>query len=152
MPRGVTADRTGNSEDHGCKTDRELDLVPSKPDHDVQPALQAGGQLEATVGLYNRHAARGEDPLFHKDARWLHPLQAPFGAYRIGGLTSGFTLGGLRTTVNAEVLHVGGGPIPGLYAAGRTSSGIPAWGYASGASLGDAAFFGRKAGRAAARS
>jgi len=109
------------------------------------------GSLEATVGLYNRHAANGQDPVFHKDAKWLRPLEAPFGAFRIGNTTGGFTLGGLRTTVDAEVLHVGGDPIPGLYAAGRTTSGIPAWGYASGASLGDGAFFGRRAGRAVAK-
>jgi len=109
------------------------------------------GSLEATVGLYNRHAANGEDPMFHKDPRWLRPLEAPFGAYRISDRTGGFTIGGLCTTVDAEVLHVGGDPIPGLYAAGRTASGISAWGYVSGASLGDGAFFGRKAGRAVAR-
>jgi 3-oxo-5alpha-steroid 4-dehydrogenase len=109
------------------------------------------GSLDATVGLYNRHAAHGEDPMFHKDAKWLRPLEAPFGAFRITNTTGGFTLGGLRTTVDAEVLHVGGDPIPGLYAAGRTTSGIPAWGYASGASLGDGAFFGRRAGRAVAK-
>ncbi|HEY4332976.1 MAG TPA: FAD-dependent oxidoreductase, partial [Ilumatobacteraceae bacterium] len=109
------------------------------------------GSLETSVGLYNRNAARGEDPMFHKAARWLRPLEPPFGAFSMSGTTSGFTLGGLVTTVDAEVLHVGGDPIPGLYAAGRTSSGIPAWGYASGASLGDGAFFGRKAGKAIAK-
>jgi 3-oxo-5alpha-steroid 4-dehydrogenase len=109
------------------------------------------GSLEASVGLYNRHAADGVDPLFHKASRWCRPLESPFGGFDMSGTTSGFTLGGLVTTVDAEVLHVGGDPIPGLYAAGRTSSGIPAWGYASGASLGDGAFFGRRAGRAAAK-
>jgi 3-oxo-5alpha-steroid 4-dehydrogenase len=110
------------------------------------------GSLEATVGLYNHHAARGEDPMFHKASRFVRPLEAPFGAYSLTGKTSGFTLGGLVTDVDAAVLHVGGDPIPGLYAAGRTTSGIPAWGYASGASLADGAFFGRRAGKAVAKS
>ena len=108
------------------------------------------GVLEATVGVFNRHAAAGTDPLFHKAVRWLRTLEAPFGAIDLRNETLGFTLGGLTTTPRAEVLHVDGVPIPGLFAAGRVTSGIPAWGYASGTSLGDGTFFGRRAGRSAA--
>ncbi|HXA63181.1 MAG TPA: FAD-binding protein, partial [Streptosporangiaceae bacterium] len=61
-----------------------------------------------------------------------------------------FTLGGMVTTVDGEVVGPGGDPIPGLFAAGRATSGIPSWGYASGTSLGDGTFFGRRAGWAAA--
>ena len=43
-----------------------------------------------------------------------------------------------------------GDPIPGLFAAGRTTAGIAAGGYVSGISLGDGTFFGRRAGAAAA--
>ena len=61
----------------------------------------------------------------------------------------------LHHVVNAdkgwEVLDREGDVIDGLYAAGRTSSGIHGWGYISGTSLGDGTFFGRRAGRAAAR-
>ena len=64
---------------------------------------------------------------------------------------AGFTLGGLLTTLDAEVLHVSGDPIPGLFAAGRATSGLAAWGYASGVSLGDGSFYGRRAGRSAAK-
>ena len=60
-----------------------------------------------------------------------------------------FTLGGLVTTIDGEVVGPGGDAIRGLYAAGRATSGIPSWGYASGTSLGDGTFFGRRAGRAA---
>jgi len=63
-----------------------------------------------------------------------------------------FTTGGLHTSVRGEVLSLDGDPIPGLFAAGRTTSGVPAWGYCSGTSLGDATFFGRRAGQAAAAS
>ena len=62
-----------------------------------------------------------------------------------------FTLGGLHTTIDGEVLDLAGSPIGGLYAAGRTTSGIQAWGYISGTSLGEGTFFGRRAGRSVAR-
>lgn len=110
------------------------------------------GALEATVELYNRYAAEGEDPLFHKAARWLRPLTGPVGAIDLRGQTGGFALGGLATDTEGRVLHVSDEPIPGLYAAGRASAGLAAGGYASGGSLGDGSFFGRRAGAHAARS
>lgn len=61
----------------------------------------------------------------------------------------GFTLGGLATTLDGQVLHVSGEPTPGLYAAGRSAAELAAWGYASGVSLGDGSFYGRRAGRSA---
>ncbi|GAA3383449.1 FAD-dependent oxidoreductase [Cryptosporangium minutisporangium] len=106
--------------------------------------------LTQTVETYNAHAARGEDPLFGKSARWLRPLRPPYGVVDLRKIPYGiFTLGGLHTSVRGEVLDSGGDPIPGLFAAGRVTNGIPAWGYCSGTSLGDATFFGRRAGRAA---
>ncbi len=111
----------------------------------------APGCLQATVAAYNDGAARGEDPLLHKKAEWLRPIGSPVGAIDLRESTGGFTLGGLRTTLDAEVLHVSGQPIPGLYAAGRCTAGLAAWGYASGISLGDGSFYGRRAGRAAAK-
>jgi 3-oxo-5alpha-steroid 4-dehydrogenase len=111
----------------------------------------APGSLQATVAAYNDGAARGQDPLLHKKAEWLRPIAPPVGAIDLRGSTGGFTLGGLKTTLDAEVLHVCGEPIPGLYAAGRCTAGLAAWGYASGISLGDGSFYGRRAGRAAAK-
>ncbi len=35
------------------------------------------GTLSTTVSNYNRHAAEGADPLFHKAAKWLKPLDEP---------------------------------------------------------------------------
>ena len=63
-----------------------------------------------------------------------------------------FTLGGLQTRPTGEVLTATGAVVPGLYAAGRTTAGLPRTekGYASGMSVGDATFFGRLAGRTAA--
>ena len=104
------------------------------------------GSLQATVDLYNRHAAAGEDPLFHKGPAWVRPLVPPIGAIdlRIGPAPyAPFTLGGLETTVEGEVLDVAGDAIGGLFAAGRTTAGVCSFGYASGLSIGDSTLFGR---------
>lgn len=109
------------------------------------------GSLQATAAAYNEGAARGVDPLLHKKPQWLKPIGSPVGAIDLRESTGGFTLGGLATTLDAEVLHVSGAPIPGLFAAGRCTAGLAAWGYASGISLGDGSFYGRRAGRSAAQ-
>ena len=112
--------------------------------------------LRHTVDFYSRHAAQGEDPLFHKSAEWLKAMNAPYAALDCslgeGAIYAAFTLGGLDTLPTGEVLTTEKDPIKGLYAAGRTACGIPrsASGYASGLSVGDATFFGRAAGRASA--
>ena len=114
------------------------------------------GTLSRTMEFYNRHAREGRDPLFDKQPPILTPLdQGPFVALEINFETSYFsffTLGGLRTTVDAEVIGRDGAPIKGLYAAGRCTLGLPAWGYgySSGMSLADCTYFGRRAGRSAA--
>jgi succinate dehydrogenase/fumarate reductase flavoprotein subunit len=114
------------------------------------------GTLSATMAVYNEHAREGRDPLFDKQPPILTPLdQAPFVALELNFETSYFsffTLGGLKTTTDGEVLDRAGQPIGGLYAAGRCTSGLPAWGhgYSSGMSLADCTFFGRQAGRKAA--
>ncbi len=114
----------------------------------------APGVLQATVELYNRDAALGEDRLLHKRREFLQPLvEPPYAAIDCAPdkvLWATFTLGGLHTLPTGEVLTPDDQPIPGLYAAGRTTSGIAAYGYASGISLGDGSFFGRRAGQSAA--
>lgn len=114
------------------------------------------GELVHTLATYNRHAAAGIDSLWHKAAESLQPLvSAPFAALAFGGRDcagNSFTLGGLASLPTGQVLTPGGETIPGLYAAGRCTCGIPRWGegYSSGMSLGDSSFFGRQAGRHAA--
>jgi 3-oxo-5alpha-steroid 4-dehydrogenase len=109
------------------------------------------GALQSTVEVYNRFAESGEDPLFHKRAQFLKPLRSPFAAIDFREAILGvFTIGGLRTDVDGRVLNLDGDALPGLFAVGRSSSGIPNWGYLSGTSLGDGTFFGRRAGKAAA--
>ncbi|MGP0031098.1 MAG: FAD-dependent oxidoreductase [Acidimicrobiales bacterium] len=128
-----------------CETPAQLESEVGLP----------AGSLEATLALYNRHAASGDDPLFHKGSPWVRPLVPPLGALdlRIGPAPyAPFTLGGLETTVEGEVLDLRGDPIPGLFAAGRTTAGVCSFGYASGLSIGDSTMFGRFAGTSAARS
>jgi 3-oxo-5alpha-steroid 4-dehydrogenase len=124
---------------------------------DLERALgMPAGNLQRTMAVYNEHAVRGEDPLFRKAAEYLTPLvHPPFAAldYRAANsLYTVFTLGGLHTLPTGEVLTPDGEVVPGLYAAGRTTSGLAAQGYSSGLSLADATFFGRMAGRTAATS
>ncbi|HUR51909.1 MAG TPA: FAD-binding protein, partial [Mycobacteriales bacterium] len=147
------ADRWGMLPQHASEDLAELERLTELPP----------GSLQATVALYNEHAARGQDPLCHKDPRFLRPLRPPYAAFdprrsfrgpndpSSGPGAAVFTLGGLRTDVDGHVLDVDGAPIPGLLAAGRATSGLPAWGYISGTSLGDGTYFGRRAGREAVR-
>ena len=111
------------------------------------------GSLHETVSRYNEAAEAGIDSGFHKSDVWLKPLTGPFVALDCtpgaGAFLPHFTLGGLDTTVDGVVLNAEGSSINGLYAAGRTACGVPRRGdgYASGSSVGDATFSGRRAGR-----
>lgn len=112
------------------------------------------GALQATMALYNEHARAGDDAVFHKRPAYLTPLDTPpFAAIdcRVdSSMFAAFTLGGLHTNEWGEVLTPNGEVLPGLFAAGRSSSGLAAPGYSSGLSLGDGSFFGRRAGARAA--
>jgi len=111
-------------------------------------------RLAATVARYNEHAARGGDPDFHKRPPYLVPLGPGLAAIDLRvdrrAIYATFTLGGLATDPHARVLDRSGAVVPGLYAAGRTAASLAAHGYASGISLGDGTFFGRRAGLHAA--
>ena len=127
-----------------CETAAELEAEIGLPT----------GSLVSTISYFNEHAERGEDPLFHKRKPTLEPLVGPLAGFDLRSNTfiyAPFTLGGLHTLVDGEVLDLDGRPIPGLFAAGRTTSGVAAQGYCSGLSLGDSTYFGRRAGRTAAK-
>jgi 3-oxo-5alpha-steroid 4-dehydrogenase len=112
------------------------------------------GALQQTLDYYNTHAASGHDPLFHKQERWLQPINPPYAILDMRSQTfpiSGFTLGGLHTDVDGRILDPQGTPIEALYGAGRATAGLAVYGYCSGISLGDSSFFGRRAGASAAR-
>jgi 3-oxo-5alpha-steroid 4-dehydrogenase len=114
--------------------------------------------LARTVREYNEAAARGADPAFHKRALYLQPIGVPpasgIGAVDLrvdhGAIYATFTLGGLVTDPDGAALDGAGRRVPGLYAVGRTAASLAAHHYASGISLGDSSFFGRRAGHHAA--
>ncbi|MEQ9464427.1 MAG: FAD-dependent oxidoreductase [Haliea sp.] len=112
------------------------------------------GALQQTVAYYNRFAATGRDPLFHKQPRYLQALDKP--PFKVWDLSvkraffTAHTFGGLHTDIDGRVINPFGEAIPGLYAVGRTAAGLPVAPYiASGLSVGDCTFFGRRAGIAA---
>ena len=115
------------------------------------------GKLVATLDRYNEHAARGEDPDFHKQPEFLAAQDTgPWAAFDLSlghAMYSGFTVGGLATTIDGQVRRADDSVIPGLYAAGACASNIAqdGKGYASGTQLGEGSFFGRRAGAHAAR-
>lgn len=133
---------------------RELAAVADTPADLERELGLPDGSLQATLSLYNRHAADGHDPLFHKQPDYVAPLVSPpFGAFDCtteNSLYAAFTLGGLQTDVEGRVLDPAGEPISGLFGAGRATSGLAVGGYSSGLSLGDGTYFGRRAGAAAA--
>lgn len=114
------------------------------------------GNLVETLGNYNKHAHLDTDPEFHKHPDWIAPQdQGPWGAYDLTlgkALYAGFTLGGMRCTVEGEVQTEDGSVVKGLYAAGACAANIAqdGKGYASGTQLAEGSYFGRRAGRHAA--
>jgi len=114
------------------------------------------GNLAATLERYNANAAKGEDPDFHKQPEYVAPQDnGPWAVFDLSlgrAMYSGFTMGGLAVSIDGEVLHDDGTPVPGLYAVGACASNIAEDGksYASGTQLGEGSFFGRRAGAAAA--
>ena len=114
------------------------------------------GALEKTLSSYNENAARKEDPEFHKHPDWLEPQDTgPWGAYDLTlgkAMYAGFTMGGMRVSIDGEVCREDGSVIAGLYAAGACAVNIAqdGKGYASGTQLAEGSYFGRRAGRHAA--
>ncbi len=109
------------------------------------------GALQDTINQYNQYAELGKDPTQHKHVDWLQPLnQPPFAALECSFEKSsytGFTLGGLQVSKDAEVLDHHRQAITGLYAAGACASNIAqdGTGYSSGTCIGEATYFGRRA-------
>lgn len=133
----------------------------------AKTGIDAAG-LTRTVESWNRHVATGADPDFGRgssayDGYWgddsattpagktLGPIDtAPFYAVPVSIGAMG-TKGGPRTDHDARVLHVGGEPITGLFAAGNAMGGVTGRAYGgAGGTLGPAMVFGYRAGHAAA--
>jgi hypothetical protein len=87
-----------------------------------------------------------------KPHRILDPAAGPLIAVRLSILTRK-TLGGLETDLSGRVLHIGGRPVPGLFAAGEVAGfgggGMHGYRALEGTFLGGCIFSGRVAGRAA---
>ncbi len=139
----------------------EMPLVPFIDGWETVAEMERGlgipaGNLATTLEAYNAAAARGEDPEFRKHPDWLEPQDiGPWGAFDLTlgkAVYAGFTLGGLRCTIDGQVQRADGSVITGLYAAGACASNIAqdSKGYSSGTQLGEGSFFGRRAGRHAA--
>jgi succinate dehydrogenase/fumarate reductase flavoprotein subunit len=122
--------------------------------------------LADTVARYNEHAARGEDPDFHRGGTPYNRVQGdpkqqpnpcvapiergPFYAVKLLPGSLG-TFAGLKTDTHARVLDAAGTPISGLYAAGTDAASVMGGFYpAGGINLGPAMTFGYVAGRHAA--
>jgi 3-oxo-5alpha-steroid 4-dehydrogenase len=139
----------------------EVPLVPLIDGWETVAEMEAAlgipeGNLVATLTRYNEYAAKGEDPDFHKQPEFLAPQdKGPWGAFDLSlgkAMYAGFTVGGLATSIDGQVLHEDGSVVPGLYATGACASNIAqdGKGYASGTQLGEGSFFGRRAGEHAA--
>lgn len=119
--------------------------------------------LEATVARFNEHAAKGEDPDFHRgeaayDKMYGDPrhgpnpclapiLKAPFYAFAIHPGDIG-TNGGLVTDDRARVIDEAGNPIAGLYAIGNNAASAMGESYpGAGVTIGPALTFGYVAAR-----
>lgn len=119
--------------------------------------------LAQTVAEFNEHAAKGEDPLFHRgqaayDKMYGDPrnqpnpclralTEAPFYAMPIYPGDIG-TNGGLLTNAKAQVLDEAGQAIQGLYAVGNNAASVMGESYpGAGSTLGPAMTFGYIAAR-----
>lgn len=121
--------------------------------------------LRATLDHWNQHAAKGDDPAFHRGTTAYMRLQGdashgpnpcvapidrpPYLAVKVIPGSFG-TFAGLETDAAARVLR-GGAPIPGLYAAGTDMASVMGGFYpAGGINLGPALTFGHITGLHAA--
>lgn len=110
------------------------------------------GTLEATVQEFNAAATQGGPDKFGKSIKLLAPLgKGPYYAVNFS-LGNAFnpaflsTLGGLAVShKTSQVIDDNERPIEGLYAAGRAAAGILSTSHASGISLSEALFTGRRA-------
>ncbi len=142
-----------------------VDQAPTLRELAKKIGVDADG-LEATVERFNRFAAEGVDPDFHRGTFHfegftqggadpsinLGPIeQPPYYAQPIYYGTLG-TNGGPRINEHAQVKNHHGGIIPGLYCAGNAAAGVFGPAYpGGGATIGPAMTFGYLAGKAVAQ-
>eukprot|EP00756_Hemistasia_phaeocysticola_P013008 Hpha_TRINITY_DN15243_c2_g1::TRINITY_DN15243_c2_g1_i1::g.65948::m.65948/K16051/tesI; 3-oxo-5alpha-steroid 4-dehydrogenase len=123
----------------------------------AQQCKLPASSLKRTIEEYNEGCRAGEDKQFKKNKKFLSAIEnGPYYAIHFAAantlwMTPFLTLGGLKVDFSTGlVLNDQGDKIQGLYAAGRSASGIPAVSYVSGLSIADCVFSGRRAARHAA--
>jgi fumarate reductase flavoprotein subunit len=85
----------------------------------VDPAVLGG-----EVAAYNKACADGVDTKFHKDAKFLRPVDSgPFHAIKMEpGIM--ITMGGIKINEYMQVVDADNAPIPGLYCVGCDAGGL----------------------------
>lgn len=108
------------------------------------------GNLARTVEQYNRSVKTRQDPLGKAASALKSPILKPpfWGCY--AGMSTLYTLGGVRISPQARVLTALGKPIPGLWAAGEVTGGVHGVNRLGGCGIPDGLVFGRIAGLDAA--
>lgn len=102
--------------------------------------------LQETLDEWNASCTKGADALFGRSGASLLPVAtAPYYAMKLGP-TMYNTQGGPERNSKAEVLDLDGNPIPHLYSCGECGAMWPDM-YNGGGNLGEAAVFGRIAGK-----
>lgn len=136
----------------GCEKEIEAGFI-FKADTIADLATQIGvdpATLVATVDNYNAMMRAGVDTEWGRKTGLGEVIKAPFYSAKTVPAACD-TAGGLCTNTDCKVLNVWDEPIPGLYAAGSTTSGWRGAIYqGSGTAVGTAVTFGRIAGRNAA--
>ncbi|HLH73576.1 MAG TPA: FAD-dependent tricarballylate dehydrogenase TcuA [Chloroflexota bacterium] len=149
-----TYDRVGAT---GAKADTLEDLA-KKLSIDPEGLVRTVREFNAAIqhGELNPNPWRGDGKRtagipIRKSNYSISIEEPPFEGYAVCcGIT--FTFGGLKVDPKtAQVQHVAGRPIPGLYTAGEMLGGLWHWNYASGSGMMAGATFGRIAGTNAAK-
>ncbi|MDN5634203.1 MAG: FAD-binding dehydrogenase [Brevibacterium sp.] len=131
--------------------DRLLGQIVER-DRQMDNAFSKDAQVQA---IHNARNYLGDKIVrVQKPHKILDPAHGPLIAVRLS-LLSRKTLGGLETNLDAQVIGVGGAPIPGLYAAGEVTGfgggGMHGYNALEGTFLGGCIFSGMRAGRAVAK-
>lgn len=129
----------------------ELEIDPAGLAQTVEEfnaAIQPG---ELSPGPFKKDGKRTAGLSPNKSNFSISIEEGPFEGYAVRcGMT--FTFGGLKVNPNtAQVEHVGGWSLPGLYTCGEMLGGLWHWSYASGSGMMAGATFGRIAGSSAAK-
>ena len=107
--------------------------------------------LRKTIDDYNEGVRNQRDAFGKSSAELLHEIRKPPFWACFAGMTIHYTMGGLATNSEAEVLADSGDVIPGLFAAGEATGGVHGINRMGANGINDAVVFGRIAGRNAAR-